>query len=947
VASFLDVLTGDTLAMRACRERLCHAAATPRTVRDLRVLVRALQPRPARPDELQRPYFGWLLKMAGGRLKLVPVRASLHADAGHYRVKEVGRDGWGLAARPADDAVEASPTLVTKLMELVGHPYVFVREGRSCDGRPRRVRRKELGLGFVYRDDDGSTQVRLEVDGRPVSAEELAHPYRVDRHWWVWPGGGREICVAYVSEAVERVHELLSQRGELRVPDGGALLEQLPDLDERVPLRADPRTLGPPQRSDGRPVLCLSYDQESEQLDLAIRFQPLPDGPLVTPGVGSAVVVAHREHGHIAHTVRCPEAEVASAQGVAERLGLPDEPHEPWQWRVEGLQHAFDVVDAARGMSQHVQIRWGGKRPVLALDRANLSQLEIGVSKQRDWFDVSGRVRVGGEEVPLSKMMKAAARGERWVPLSENQWVKVSEGLHAQLTRLLGLMPGRDDVLRARPVHAELLRDLEEKLGRLDAPPELHEVAARAAEAKHLHPEVPEGLRATLRPYQLEGYQWMARLAHWAPGACLADDMGLGKTLQAITLLLQRREGPALVVAPTSLLTNWSRELERFAPELRVHLHHGSHRRLQAEPGTVTLTTYGVVTSDIDELSKVGFTTVVADEAQAIKNFRSQRSRAIRRLDAGFRLALSGTPIENRTRELWSLFAFIAPDLLGSQADFDRWFGMAIEDRGDEERRELLAQLIAPFVLRRTKAAVAPELPARIEMVEEVALSEAERALYEQARRRAVADSGNDRMRALASLLQLRQLACHPRLADATSGVPSSKLTAVRRRVHALKASGQRCLIFSCFTTHLALVREALAADGLQLRYLDGTLSTRQRLEEVDRFQSGEGDAFLISTGAGGVGLNLTAATAVLHIDPWWNPAVEDQATDRAHRIGQQQPVTVIRFVSAGTIEQKILQLHAEKRELAEGLLAHSASSAPVGLDELMQLMQGGFTHAA
>jgi SNF2 family DNA or RNA helicase len=422
--------------------------------------------------------------------------------------------------------------------------------------------------------------------------------------------------------------------------------------------------------------------------------------------------------------------------------------------------------------------------------------------------------------------------------------------------------------------------------------------------------------------------------------------MGLGKTVQAIALLLHRKvSGPALVVAPTSVVDNWAAELARFAPSLSVALYRGSGRAtVLADCPDVVLTSYGLMGRDVKNLSGVEWGTVVLDEAQAIANPASQRSKAARALPAGFRLALSGTPVQNRTSELWSLMAFALPGLLGERAHFQRHFIVPIEHLGDASRRALLARLVGPFVLRRTKDAVLTELPPRTEVLVPVTLSEAERDAYDKARAAAVVrleQAGKRRsFQVLQELLRLRQRACHPKLVDPASTVPGSKLKQVVRTLVQLRAAGHQALVFSSFTSHLALVRHALDEQGFGVRYLDGATSVGRRAEEVAAFQAGDGDVFLISLKAGGTGLNLTAASYVLHIDPWWNPAAEDQASDRAHRMGQDKPVTVYRFVSAGTVEEQIVALHARKRELAEALLSAADSTRQLDAKELMALLQ-------
>ncbi|MCA2976852.1 MAG: DEAD/DEAH box helicase [Myxococcaceae bacterium] len=452
---------------------------------------------------------------------------------------------------------------------------------------------------------------------------------------------------------------------------------------------------------------------------------------------------------------------------------------------------------------------------------------------------------------------------------------------------------------------------------------------------------VPAGLTTPLRPYQGEGYEWLCRLSQWCTGAVLADDMGLGKTLQALALLLARADqGPALVVAPSSLLHTWKAEAARHAPGLDVRLFE-SNRALRALPsGSVTVVSWTRFAREAERFCGVRFSTVVFDEAHAMKNAGTQRAQAAHRLEAGFRVALSGTPIENHVGELWSLFRAVVPLLLGSQEAFDARFG-----KGTKEAHRHLATLIRPFILRRTKGAVAKDLPARTDIELLVSLSEEERALYDDVRMAAVAKLGEmttetKRFEVLAALTRLRLAACHPRLVDAGWKGPTTKLDRLVELLGQLRDAGHKVLVFSQFTKHLSLVQRALRAERVTFSYLDGQVAPAERQRRVEAFQTGRGgDVFLISLKAGGTGLTLTAADYVIHLDPWWNPAVEDQASDRAHRIGQTKPVTVYRLIAEGTVEQQILALHHDKRELADALLEGTDVAGALTAAQLMALL--------
>jgi SNF2 family DNA or RNA helicase len=475
----------------------------------------------------------------------------------------------------------------------------------------------------------------------------------------------------------------------------------------------------------------------------------------------------------------------------------------------------------------------------------------------------------------------------------------------------------------------------------------------RLQQLETLEPEVPPTLQAELRAYQREGFRWLARLAHWGAGACLADDMGLGKTLQALALILLRApQGPTLVVAPTSVCGNWISEAQRFAPSLQP-LRFGAGARgamLQAlGPGDLVVCSYGLLQSECERLSEIAWQTIVADEAQAFKNALTKRSQAMMALKGGFRMITTGTPIENHLGELWNLFRFINPGLLGSLQRFNQRFANPIEQDNDQVARERLRQLIKPFILRRLKRDVLAELPARTEIDVQLELSPGEMALYEALRRAALerlerdgsqGGAGHKRLLLLAEIMRLRRACCHPSLAVPETDLPSAKLEAFAEIVDELLDNGHKALVFSQFVDHLQVIRAHLERRSIRYQYLDGATPEPQRRAAVDAFQGGEGELFLISLRAGGAGLNLTAADYVIHMDPWWNPAVEDQASDRAHRIGQERPVTVYRLVAKDTIEERILTLHARKRDLADALLSGADDGGKLSYEEMLALVQ-------
>ncbi|MET4799439.1 DEAD/DEAH box helicase [Bradyrhizobium sp. LB11.1] len=576
-----------------------------------------------------------------------------------------------------------------------------------------------------------------------------------------------------------------------------------------------------------------------------------------------------------------------------------------------------------------------------------------------DWFELALGIEIDGERHDLAPHLAAlvsepgfapdlvkqlAAQGDpfylpladgRHLALAADRFLPLVLALHGlQMTGAFAHGAGK---LRLSRMDIVPLLDVENEKFTFRGADNLRHLAGLIQSRGLTAPQLPPTFRATLRPYQAQGVAWLDLLRESGLGGVLADDMGLGKTVQILALIsLEKQRGrmtdPVLVVAPTSLMTNWSAEAQKFAPDLKVLVLHGPDRKEKFDliaGHDLVLTTYPLIARDREVLLEREWHMAVLDEAQTVKNPDAATTRWLRETKARHRFCLTGTPMENHLGELWSIMSFVNPGYLGDKAAFARQWRTPIEKRADKMRAAVLARRVKPFLLRRTKAEVATELPAKSEIVETIVLEGPQRDLYDSIRlsmsrkvREAIAERGlaKSHIVVLEALLRMRQACCDPALLKLDDGVerPSAKLDRLIEMVRELASEGRKIIVFSQFTSMLDLIRRPLDEDGLRYSMLTG--KTKDRKTAIEAFQNGSAQVFLISLKAGGVGLNLTAADTVVIFDPWWNPAVEEQAIDRAYRIGQDKAVFVYRLVAAGTIEEKMDELKARKRALADGL---------------------------
>ncbi|HXD28593.1 MAG TPA: DEAD/DEAH box helicase, partial [Arthrobacter sp.] len=623
---------------------------------------------------------------------------------------------------------------------------------------------------------------------------------------------------------------------------------------------------------------------------------------------------------------------------------------------------ALPVLDGCDGVLIEVQ---GQPVDYVELTEVPAISVSAGETDTSDWFDLGVRVHLGDTEVPFDQLFLALAQGEEYLLLEDGSYFSLDKPEYRQLRRLI------EEARTLQDRGAQALRISRHQASLWDELVELSSDAVQAAswqasvggllELERIEPTAPPvGLNASLRRYQQEGYSWLAFLHDHGLGGVLADDMGLGKTLQTLALMLHAHQRasdtggtarPFLVVAPTSVVPNWASEAQRFAPGLRTAVvsetlqRTGTEFAALLEDADVVVTSYALFRLENEAYARQSWAGLVLDEAQFVKNPATKAAAQARAFPAPFKLAITGTPLENNLSELWSMFAITSPGLFPSAKRFEELYRKPIEKDGDPERLAQLRRRIRPLIMRRTKELVATELPPKQEQVLELELSPRHRTIYQRHLQRErqkvlgmLEDMDSNRFQIFRSLTMLRQLSLDASLVDEQyDGVPSSKLDALLEQLEDIVAEGHSALVFSQFTSFLSRAAQRLDEAGIAHAYLDG--STRSRGKVIETFTSGQVPVFLISLKAGGFGLNLTQADYCFLLDPWWNPASENQAVDRAHRIGQTRNVMVYRMVSKDTIEEKVMALKAKKAQLFSSVMDEDAAfGAAISAEDVRSL---------
>ncbi|MEP7049435.1 MAG: SNF2-related protein [Pseudomonadota bacterium] len=830
---------------------------------------------------------------------------------------------------------------------LLGHPRVLNgMRARApvqvLSGTPRVETREERGYVQVFVEPLG---LGLGVNCVPEAEDRLV--------------------VYRVTPAMQRVIEAV--RGGARIPKSHEkeLLAVLGKLSDSVEVRSP--ELGSERTVDADATPCLRFSPHAGAWLVQLGVRPFAErGQFFLAGVGRASLSVYTR-GQRLRCVRDLKRERSlhdQVRSACATLAEEDDPEErspldaPDSWTL-GEVGVLQLLCELRDASLQCALEWPESGSMRLAGSASSKSLHGRLRSDKGWYLVTGGVRVNElTELSFSELLRAPllANG-RFIRLENGDYVEIEERIRRVLSALKAVnSKGRAGAELRLPKSALFsLTELRAADTGFELDSESRTWLERVAQLSTREFPVPPTLRATLRPYQVDGFRWLSYLSELGLGACLADDMGLGKTVQILALLLSRAaqgHGPALVVAPTSVCGNWVAEIVRFAPALTAIEWVGNDRErllagVQGADGSasVIVCSYTLLQQDQAALAAVFWGTVVLDEAQFIKNAESLRAKAAYSLAAKQRIAATGTPVENHLGDLWGIFRFLNPGLLGEWPHFKRTFLMPVERDHGRESTELLQKLIRPFLLRRLKREVALDLPPITEVQHDVRWSEDEALRYGLLRKQihqklyTVHGKRSSKLEVLAEIMRLRRFCCHPVLVFPDAPRECSKIDALLELVEELSQNQHRALVFSQFVDFLALVRERLEERGIGYEYLDGSTPQAQRQARVAAFQNGSAPLFLISLKAGGFGLNLTAADYVIHTDPWWNPAVQAQATDRAHRIGQERPVTVYRLITKNSIEDAIVRLHERKREVASSLLDGGDAVAGLSADELSSLI--------
>ncbi|MDR4509733.1 MAG: DEAD/DEAH box helicase [Candidatus Brocadiaceae bacterium] len=825
------------------------------------------------------------------------------------------------------------------LLALVGHPLVFLKESPSVavelvKGEPELIVEQTpqgYSLQFSHAFRDTGIDIIKESPSRYKIIEIKEEHVRISSFL-----GKKKIAIPdYAREKLVKVMSGISSLVTVH--------SSIEGKDSTIP------------KIEASSNIYLHLLPVGNGFKLEMLVKPFAEAPpYFNPAIGGKHVFSEIE-GKRVQTSRDLSLEKQNAEKIINSCpSLQQAGDTRWTWLFKDNEECLQALTDMHEIRDQMTVEWPEGEKLKIRSVASFQQFTMRIQHENDWFAASGELKLEDNIVIQMRTLLECLSdsSSSFIQLKNGEFIALTEQFRKRLEEINAYSEKTKEGIKFHPLASLALEETMGEIHQLQADKAWEDHLKRLKTIRERNPKIPSTLQAELRDYQEEGFQWLSRLSDWGVGACLSDDMGLGKTIQALTVILERaKDGPALAIAPASVCMNWLSEANRFAPTLNVTFLANEKDRKDAikRQGSFDLlvSSYGLLQQEEEAFADKEWTTIVLDEGQAIKNVHTKRSKAALKLRGRFKIITTGTPIENHLGELWNLFQFINPGLLGSLKKFNEKYAAPIERDNNHQVKNRLKKLVQPFILRRTKAQVLNELPPKTEITLSIEMSPEESAFYDALRQKAVdrinsvdLDKGEGHLQILAEIMKLRRACCHSRLIVPTYQGESSKLKLFGEVVQELMENHHKALVFSQFVDHLQIIREYLESLSVSYQYLDGSTPIKERKNRVEAFQSGEGELFLISLKAGGLGLNLTAADYVIHMDPWWNPAVEDQASDRAHRIGQQRPVTIYRLVTKGTIEEKIVKLHHEKRKLADSLLEGSDMSGKVSAEQLLQLIR-------
>ncbi len=828
--------------------------------------------------------------------------------------------------------------------QLVGSDRVFIN---STKGRQPVEIVEEKPFIAIEKAKNGFV-VKTNVPEKDEFVREKASPILIRRD------SKTHFTVFKLTDFERKIIETLTNLGMFPKQAESKLIQFIEQISDKVEIHSDLLEGGSTlQKKVGLTRLLLRVVPDKETFMVCILSQPLEGGKLrLMPGIGQETVFdeADGERFQVSRNLETEKANLIEIKGFIQDELLTSVSVNQAEMEPESLLGLLEFVS---DHSERFEMEWPEGKKLNLKAKLSKDMININLVSKENWFEVEGNITFEGNNMSALDFLNLISQGiykERFVKLNETDYIAITEQLAKYLRRLEGLAQQNHGKVRIPFYQVGALAEIVHNTdGSLKADKGMDTLVKKIEKAAKMKIAIPNTLQAELRDYQREGFKWMVRLSEWGAGACLADDMGLGKTVQTIAFLLYKAaKGPSLVVCPASVMLNWANELARFSPSLEVKILNESSDRDtlldNAKAYDVVLTTYGLLVREEESLTKLQWNIVCLDEAHTIKNRGTKMSSSAMKLKAENRVILTGTPIQNYLSELWNLFQFLNPGLLGTFDSFMNKYIIPIERDGEEERRAQLKRMITPFMLRRTKAEVIEELPEKTEITRDIQLTDAEITAYEtlrEATEQALQSEDKVDVNVLAQITKLRQAACSISLIEKGWKKGSTKIAAAVDLVEEIVKSKNSVLVFSQFTSFLDMAKTQIEAriGKDKLFYLDGSTPIRKREKMVADFQHGLVPVFLISLKAGGLGLNLTNANYVIHLDPWWNPAIEQQATDRAYRIGQNKNVTVYHLISRHTIEEKILRLHKTKRDLADSLLSGSNVSRAMTIDDLKFLV--------